>query len=134
MNENETKGGIIPSQKSGGLTSQGKAKNTIEATDALTETQAEIGHVLECMNKLLVHKNKNYGDSALNPLGLFTKFVSEKNDAGLNSILVRLDDKMMRIKNAKELRLNDVMDVMGYLTLLMIAMGATEEDFKKQMD
>lgn len=102
--------------------------------EAKTETQVKIGEVLGWMDQLLVHKNRNYGDSALKPLGLFTKFVSEKNDPGVNSILVRLDDKLMRIKNAKELRMNDIMDVEGYLTLLMIGKGVTEEDFRKQMD
>ena len=99
-----------------------------------TETQREIGNILAWMDQLLVHKNKNYGNSALEPLGLFTKFLSENNDPGLNSILVRLDDKLMRVKNAKTLRKNDLMDIMGYLTLLMVSMGVTFEDFKGQMD
>lgn len=99
-----------------------------------TDTQKKIGNVLCWLDQLLVYKNKNYGNSALEPLGLFTKFLSESNDPGLNSILVRLDDKLMRVKNAKTLRSNDVMDIMGYLTLLLVSMGVTFEDFKAQMD
>ena len=37
--------------------------------DVKTPTQVKIGEVLGWMDELLVHKNRNYGDSALKPLG-----------------------------------------------------------------
>jgi len=57
-------------------------------------------------------KNELYGDSALKPLRVFSKLTP------LEGIFVRLDDKISRIKNTKELRKNDVSDILGYLILL----------------
>lgn len=81
--------------------------------------------------EMLNEKNRRYGDSALFPLGVFTKHV-DKADPAKTSILVRLDDKLSRIKNADELRKNDVSDVMGYLVLLCKSEGW--EDFSDQID
>ena len=33
---------------------------------------------------------------------------------------IRLDDKVKRVKNSKELRKNDIIDLTGYLVLLCI--------------
>jgi len=75
---------------------------------------------------LLLYKNKKYGNSALEPLGMFFKGDST------NSILIRLDDKLSRVKNNKELQKNDVSDLIGYLMLLCIDKGWT--DFKEMED
>lgn len=75
-------------------------------------TSWKINKITEELNNLLQEKNKRYGNAALEPLGIFNK-----NDA-TDGILVRLDDKLMRIKNSKELRKNDIADVLGYLVLL----------------
>lgn len=75
-------------------------------------TSWKIKKITEELNNLLQEKNKRYGNAALEPLGIFNK-----NDA-TDGILVRLDDKLMRIKNSKELRKNDIADVLGYLVLL----------------
>lgn len=77
-------------------------------------TRDNIITVTESLRQLLLIKNERYGDSALNPINIFNK-----QDAK-NSILVRLDDKINRIKNSDDLRKNDVYDVMGYLVLLSI--------------
>ena len=47
--------------------------------------------------------------------------------------MIRLDDKMSRIEsNTDELpRVNDVADLIGYCTLLLISMGVTKEDLAK---
>lgn len=60
---------------------------------------------------LLKYKNAKYGNSALEPLEIF----GNKCKVG-----TRLDDKLARIKNAKELKKNDVADLIGYLTLVCI--------------
>lgn len=80
------------------------------------------------MNELLQEKNKRYGDSALKPSNIFSKASSS------NSIKVRLDDKIGRIQNSEEIRVNDVCDVLGYLTLLLISMDVTREDILKLID
>ena len=86
--------------------------------------------VLEGMKDLLLYKNEKYGDSALNPLGVF-----HKGDA-LDSILIRLDDKIGRVKNNPDVRprVNDVADIIGYCTLLLVSMGVTKEDLTKFKD
>ncbi len=74
-----------------------------------------------------MEKNKRYGDSALNPSNIFCK----EGDAS-TKILVRMDDKITRITNSKELRKNDIVDLMGYMVLLCINKGWT--DFNDQID
>ena len=74
--------------------------------------------VTESVTDLLKEKNKAYGNSALNPAHIFSKL-----DA-VESLLVRMDDKIMRIKNKG---INDetedtVTDLIGYLLLLKMAM------------
>jgi len=64
---------------------------------------------------VVIEKNKRYGDSALSPINLFSKLDNT------SSILIRLDDKISRIKNADELRMNDITDVMGYLILYILS-------------
>lgn len=93
-------------------------------------TQERIKEITNAMQDLLLYKNEKYGDSALNPNNVFYKGNST------NSILIRLDDKIGRIKSNQEEkpRTNDVADVIGYCTLLLISMGVTAEDIAKFKD
>ncbi len=95
-----------------------------------TETQDKIIAITEAMRDLLLYKNQKYGDSALSPKQIFYK-----GDA-VDSILIRLDDKLGRIMANTENtpRINDVADIIGYCTLLLIGIGAKSEDIKKLMD
>ena len=93
-----------------------------------TETQDKIVEITEAMRDLLLYKNKKYGDSALNPQHIFYK-----GDA-VNSILIRLDDKLGRIMANQEPLINDVADIIGYCTLYLISIGAGKEDIEKLMD
>jgi hypothetical protein len=66
---------------------------------------------------LLIQKNEAYGDSALIPANIFSHLSS------VEAIKIRIDDKLKRIENKG---INDetedtVMDLAGYLILLMIA-------------
>lgn len=76
-------------------------------------TVERITMVCDELKSLLIEKNQRYGDSALNPISIFNKADS------LNSVLIRIDDKLSRIKNSDELRKNDVSDLIGYLILLL---------------
>lgn len=73
--------------------------------------------VMESLNRFLIAKNKNYGNSALKPLKVFSKVEPT------NGICVRMDDKISRISNATELRKNDIVDLTGYLVLLCAQKG-----------
>jgi len=82
--------------------------------------------------RMLNEKNKRYGDSALQPLGIFSSFVSEDNSEAFNGIMIRLDDKLKRVANADRLRKNDIADLIGYLFLLCKEMDW--EDFEDLID
>ena len=100
-----------------------------ENTDT-SSTQQKIGEITNAMRELLLYKNQKYGDSALNPKQIFYK------GNATSSILIRIDDKLGRIMaNADETpRINDVADIIGYCTLLLIGMGATADDIQNLMD
>lgn len=88
--------------------------------------------VFEAFKKFLLEKNKRYGNSAIEPIDIFFKHIKTENNPGVVSILVRLDDKIRRVKVADKLRKNDVVDMAGYLLLLMKAKGW--EDFSDLID
>ena len=80
------------------------------------------------IRELLVSKNLKYGNSALEPLGVFSKLSANEG------LLVRIDDKLKRIKNGSlEKDDEDVInDLIGYLVLLKIQ--TLEEKYKKNRD
>lgn len=73
--------------------------------------------ITQSVTDLLKEKNKAYGDSALNPAGIFSKLDATE------ALCARIDDKIMRIKNKG---INDetedtVNDLIGYLLLLKMS-------------
>lgn len=94
------------------------------------DTQNKINEIMEAMQDLLLSKNRLYGNSALNPKQIFYK-----GDA-VNSILIRLDDKLGRImaNTDEKPRINDVADIIGYCTLLLISMGVDKADIDNLRD
>ena len=65
---------------------------------------------------MLLDKNRRYGDSALNPVRIFSKATSSEQ------ILVRLDDKLSRLRSSQLDDDEDVInDLIGYLILLKIS-------------
>jgi len=82
------------------------------------DTGEEIAHVCDSIKELLLSKNKKYGDSALDPVRLFS-------DANIiEQIKVRIDDKLSRISRGAGCMQEDedvINDLIGYLVLLKIA-------------
>ncbi len=72
--------------------------------------------VLDEIRDLLIAKNKKYGNSALEPLGVFSQLSAKEG------LLVRIDDKLKRIKNGSLERDDEdvINDLIGYLVLLKI--------------
>jgi len=88
----------------------------------LLSTQEKIDVLFDNFKRFLKEKNKRYGDSALKPLQIFSKIDPK------NQIYNRLDDKLNRIKNSKELKKNDLSDCFGYLALALIQNNWIEFD------
>jgi len=106
------------------------SKNNIPIfdNDTFTDTQKKIQDICSALSELLIYKNQKYGNSALEPVNVFYK------GNNTNSILIRLDDKISRVKNSKFLRVNDICDILGYLVLLLINNNINTNDIKNLKD
>jgi len=80
------------------------------------------------IRELLIFKNIKYGNSALEPIGIFSRLDPREG------LLIRIDDKLKRIKNGSlEKDDEDVInDLIGYLVLLKIQ--TQEERYKRNRD
>jgi|TARA_R110002020_G_scaffold177619_4_gene370395 hypothetical protein len=84
----------------------------------MKETQDKIRKTMKEVLDLLIAKNKQYGDSAMNPTRIFAKGSAE------DLIRVRIDDKLNRLlqgDNSIERDEDVILDLIGYLVLLLIA-------------
>jgi len=80
------------------------------------ETQFTIGQVCDEIKSMLIAKNKSYGNSALNPVRIFS------TSDNIEQLHVRIDDKLSRItRGGSYVGDNDIDDLIGYLILLKIA-------------
>jgi len=81
-----------------------------------TSTQHTIADVCNNIKDMLIEKNKSYGDSALDPIRIFSKANSDEQ------IKIRIDDKLSRISRGSEFYGdNDLDDLIGYLILLKVS-------------
>jgi len=90
------------------------------ADDCFIDTQTHVSIICDSIKRLLIEKNKRYGDSALTPVRVFSKAST------VEQLLVRIDDKLSRIKSGAGLLANDedvIQDLIGYLVLLKIALA-----------
>jgi hypothetical protein len=82
----------------------------------LPQTQIDIATTCDSVKEMLLEKNKRYGDSALNPVRIFSKADP------IEAILVRMDDKLSRIRNLEKDDSEDAyLDLIGYLVLHIVA-------------
>lgn len=76
----------------------------------------EVDTICNRISSLLKQKNKSYGNAALDPVRVFSKASPEEQ------LLVRIDDKLSRLKRGHEYQNEDtISDLIGYLILLLIA-------------
>jgi hypothetical protein len=94
----------------------------------MNEFANKVSSYLLEIRELLITKNLKYGNSALEPLGVFSKLSAKEG------LLVRIDDKLKRIKNGSlEKDDEDVInDLIGYLVLLKIQ--TQEERYKRNRE
>jgi hypothetical protein len=88
----------------------------------------QVYKVLSEITEMLVAKNEKYGNSALEPLGVFSQLSAKEG------LLVRIDDKLKRIKNGSLDRDDEdvINDLIGYLVLLKI--HANQESSFDELD
>jgi len=81
-----------------------------------TEAGREIYNACHEIAHMLIKKNKSYGNSALNPVRVFSKAGPKEQ------LYVRIDDKLNRLMKGTEYPGdNDIDDLIGYLILLKVA-------------
>lgn len=94
-----------------------------------TPSSVLIGRVCEEIKQLLLQKNKAYGDSALNPVRIFSR------GDPLEQINVRIDDKLSRLARGSAAGEDTELDLIGYLILRRVAkFQAGEDKYKKVVD
>ena len=94
------------------------AKTPSKTEDAMTDSQRKIAEVCDEMKTMLLQKNRQYGDSVLNPSRFFSHADKEEQ------IKVRIDDKLSRLVQGNDSLESDddiIMDLIGYLTLLLVS-------------
>jgi len=79
----------------------------------VTQFEMDVEAILIGIQKMLVEKNKKYGNSALHPVRIFSKACT------VEQLKVRIDDKLSRIANSPDDEDEDVInDLIGYLVIL----------------
>ena len=80
------------------------------------QTQKEIATVCDSIKEMLIDKNKSYGDSALDPVRMFSRAEPAEQ------LAIRIDDKLSRVQRGHEYPGDDTIDdLIGYLVLFKIA-------------
>jgi len=68
------------------------------------------------VEKLLLEKNRKYGNSAIDPVRIFSK------ENSIEQLNIRIDDKLSRIASSQDDDTEDAeLDLIGYLILKRIA-------------
>jgi hypothetical protein len=91
-----------------------------------TDSMEDITKVCDCLKEFMLEKNRRYGNSALDPCDTFGKYSA--ND----TINIYMNAKLKRIKNSDEERMNDHVDLLGYLVLKCVDKGWL--DFTELLD
>ena len=100
-------------------TAKGRKKSTTGRISGVGRTmnfEDQVTNECNSIRELLLRKNKAYGNSALEPVRVFSKATPTEQ------ILVRIDDKLSRLQRGNpEDNEDTVQDLIGYLILLRIS-------------
>jgi len=94
-------------------------------------TKEKITTVVDSLAKVLITKNKDYGDSATEGSPIFaTDKNKDSMDAKQFGLCCRIDDKLHRIQNGgiTPRTLDSVWDLAGYLILLLISLNSLNNE------
>ena len=87
----------------------------LAASAAAAPSGREILGTCLALAKLLIEKNTAYGNSALDPVRIFSHAPLDEQ------LRVRIDDKLSRLQRGSAVGEDAVVDLAGYLILLLIA-------------
>lgn len=77
-------------------------------------TEDDIRRECKALAEFLLEKNRNYGDSALEPVRIFSKADTAEQ------LRVRIDDKLSRLKRGSKAGEDVLLDLLGYFLLLKV--------------
>ena len=95
----------------------------VDDEDTRPHTQDLIREVCDELRDFLLEKNEQYGDSAINPVRIFSKAAPHEQ------LLIRMDDKLSRLARGDDRLESDedvVNDLIGYLILYKVARRRAE--------
>ena len=82
----------------------------------MSDFKTKVTDITNEINTMLIAKNKAYGDSALNPIRIFS------TADPIEQLRIRMDDKLSRIARGHNYADEDVIDdLIGYLIMYKIA-------------
>jgi hypothetical protein len=100
----------------------GEQPSDVSATPDPKDVRKRIAKICDELKALLLAKNAAYGNSALEPVRIFSRSSPEE------ALLVRIDDKLSRLMRGHEFAGDDtVRDLAGYLLLLLVYRSTDEE-------
>lgn len=110
----------------------GLYEDTVNSSEFKEHSEEEVRCLItaECdaIEDMLFSKNQAYGNSALDPLRIFSKASTREQ------ILVRIDDKLSRIVRGSSVDEDVVLDLIGYLVLLRVADKMVEQKKSRMGD
>lgn len=99
-----------------------------KGTPSTDRAQQLIAEECDAVKELLLAKNREYGNSALEPVGVFSGM------SAAEQIRVRIDDKLKRIQTTRSMSADEVtihedtkQDLIGYLILERVAVRWEQE-------
>jgi hypothetical protein len=75
-----------------------------------TSPEEDLKKIFRNLENLVLYKDAKYNGAADSPLNIFT---------GKHKFGYRVDDKLKRIQNSEDLRKNDLVDLVGYVVLIL---------------
>jgi hypothetical protein len=81
----------------------------------VNDFETDVRAVLQEIGDMLIEKNRAYGNSALDPVRIFSKA------SNVEQILVRIDDKLSRLARGSAAGEDVEWDLLGYLVILRVA-------------
>ena len=88
---------------------------TDKAKQGESSFEQKVRRILTDVGDIVVARNKEYGNSALDPVRVFSK--SDR----MEQLKVQLDHKLSRIARGGDPGLDTIRDIIGYCTLILIA-------------